>query len=137
MRVTKQEFIDRMTPAEMAGILSAAKVSVAIEAWLFRFNNLTPEADGTSIDLRDPRTIAGANNLESIGLLGPGRAAEILSAGALEFPQFGPFVIGSKVRVLAPFNVAFPGVWVVTGYGSESVVIEGGASFTPALLEAV
>jgi len=78
-RLTKQEFIDRFLPAEMLGLLGAAKQSPAVEAWLFRFNNLTPDPDGTSVDLDDPRTIAGLQALEAGGLIGEGRANAILS----------------------------------------------------------
>lgn len=79
MRLTKQEFIDRFTPVEMATLLSAAKVSVELEAWLFRFNSVTPDADGTSIDTNDPRTIAGVSALELSGIIASGRATEILA----------------------------------------------------------
>lgn len=64
MRLTKQQFIDRFTPVEMASILAAAKASVEVEAWLFRFQNLTPDPDGTSVDTADARTIAGLQALE-------------------------------------------------------------------------
>jgi len=78
-RITKQEFIDRFTQGEMDGILATAKTVVAVEAWLFRFNSVTPDADGTSIDLNDQRTIAGVHGLEAGGLIAAGRAAEILA----------------------------------------------------------
>ena len=77
-RISKQQFIDRFTPVEMSTILDAAKVNVAVEAWLFRFNSVTPDADGTSIDLDDARTIESTIGLEQAGLIGAGRAAEIL-----------------------------------------------------------
>lgn len=71
MRLTKQQFIDRFKPEEMAALLAAAKMSVAVEAWLFRFNSLTPDADGTSVDLTDPRTIGGLHAFEMGGLISP------------------------------------------------------------------
>lgn len=77
-RISKQQFIDRFTPLEMETILGASKISVSVEAWLFRFNSVTPEADGTSIDLDDARTIESTIGLEQAGLIGAGRAAEIL-----------------------------------------------------------
>lgn len=77
MRLTKQQFIDRFTSQEMQAIMAAGRASVGVEAWLFRFNNLTPDPDGTSVDLQDPRTLMGLQELEAGGLLGPGRAAEI------------------------------------------------------------
>ncbi len=39
----------------------------------------TPEDDGTSINLDDPRTQGGVQALELIGLIGEGRAEEILN----------------------------------------------------------
>jgi len=73
-RITKQQLIDRLAPEEMAGILMAAKTDVMAEAWLFRFNSVTPDPDGTSIDLDDPRTVAGLT-----AMFGAVRATEILA----------------------------------------------------------
>lgn len=78
-RVTKQQFIDRLGD-DFDRILEASKVSIGVEKWLFRFNALTPDPDGTSIDLDDPRTIEGVQTLELAGLIAPGRAEEILNA---------------------------------------------------------
>lgn len=78
-RVTKLDYMQRFTDAEMAGIYSAAKSSIAVEVWLAKFNATTPEPDGTSMDLDDPRTIGGLQALEAAGLIGVGRAAEILA----------------------------------------------------------
>jgi len=78
-RVTKLEYMNRFTDTELATIYSAAKVSVLVEVWLAKFNAATPEADGTSVDLDDPRTVSGLHALEDGGLIGTGRAAEILA----------------------------------------------------------
>ena len=78
-RVTKLDYMQRFTDTEMAGIYSAAKSSIAVEVWLAKFNATTPEPDGTSMNLDDPRTIGGLQALEAAGLIGVGRAAEILS----------------------------------------------------------
>lgn len=102
MRLTKQQFLDRFTPAEMQAVLGAARVSVAVEAWLFRFNSVTPDADGSSIDTEDRRTIAGLQSLEAASLLGPGRAAEILGDGALT--SAAGFELGQVVRTKPPFE---------------------------------
>jgi hypothetical protein len=106
MRLTKQQFIDRFTPAEFVGLLSAAKVSTEIEAWLFRFNSLTPDADGTGVDTTDPRTVAGLYALEQAQLIGPGRANVILSnqsaVGGIE--ESMGISRGSFVRLLPPFD---------------------------------
>ncbi len=77
-RLTKLEFIRLFTDVEFATILAASKQSVALEAWYERFRLATPEPDGTSIDLDDPRTVGGVLALQQAGLLAPGRAAEIL-----------------------------------------------------------
>lgn len=77
-RLTKLEYMNRFSDTELTGIYSAAKVSIDVEVWLAKFNAATPDADGTSVDLDDPRTIAGAQTLQAAGLIGPGRAAEIL-----------------------------------------------------------
>lgn len=136
-RVTKQEFLDRLSPSELVALLTAARQSVEVEAWLFKFNSVTPDADGTSIDLRDARTISGVNALAAAGLLAPHRPTEILSLPASEWPAVGGYAIGDYVRVLPPFDGAYPGVWVVEGFGPEAVVLEGGASFSPTYLERV
>ncbi len=78
-RLSKLEYMQRFTDAELEGIYSAAKVSTAVEVWLAKFNAASVDADGTSIDLDDPRTVAGVNALESVGLIGVGRAAEVLA----------------------------------------------------------
>ena len=78
-RLSKLEYMNRFTDTELAGIYAAAKTVVAVEVWLAKFNATTPEPDGTSIDLDDPRTIEGLQGMEVAGLLGAGRAAEILA----------------------------------------------------------
>lgn len=78
-RITKQDFLDRLGD-DFDTILAASKADLNVEKWLFRFNAVTPEADGTSIDLDDPRTVLGVQLLEQAGLIAPGRAAEILNA---------------------------------------------------------
>jgi hypothetical protein len=77
-RLSKLEFIDLLTDTEYVTILAAAKESVQIEAWIRKMELATPDNDGTSIDLDDPRTQGGVQALELIGLLGNGRAEEIL-----------------------------------------------------------
>jgi hypothetical protein len=72
------EFIDLLTDTEYATILGAARESVAIEAWIKKLELATPNDDGTSIDLDDPRTQGGVQALGLIGLLGDGRAEEIM-----------------------------------------------------------
>jgi hypothetical protein len=78
-RLSKLEFIDLLTDTEYVTILAAAKESVQIEAWIRKMELATPDQDGTSIDLDDPRTQGGVQALELIGLIGEGRAEEILN----------------------------------------------------------
>ena len=85
-RLTKQEFFDRLGQAAVAAILTMAKTSVDIEAWVKRLDLVTPEADGTSVDLEDPRTIAGVTAigaiLEQNGIVESGWAESVLGAPA-------------------------------------------------------
>lgn len=78
-RLTKLEYMNRFTDAELAGIYGAAKVSPAVEVWLKKFEMATPDNDGKAIDLDDPRTVGGLQALETATLLAAGRAAEILA----------------------------------------------------------
>lgn len=77
-RLTKLEYMNRFTDQELALIYSAAKVNVQIEVWLAKFNATSTDDKGTSIDLEDPRTIAGIQALEAAGIINTGRANEIL-----------------------------------------------------------
>lgn len=145
MRLTKQQFLDRLTPAEVAGMLAAAKVAVSVEAWLFRFNNLTPDPDGTSIDLQDPRTIAGLQSMEDGGLLAPGRAVEILSTQATApggIDEHDGIRRGDTVRVLPPFDLSYPEPLVVESItandaGDFVFLLAGAGGFAREYLEAV
>lgn len=78
-RLTKLAYMNRFTDIELGGIYAAAQVSPSVTVWLKKFEAATPEADGTAIDLDDPRTIAGLQALEQAGLIGQGRAEEILN----------------------------------------------------------
>jgi hypothetical protein len=71
--LTKLEYMNRFTDAELAGIYTAAKSVIQIEVWLDKFK-LAEE-----INLDDSATIAGVQALEAAGLLATGRAAEILA----------------------------------------------------------
>jgi hypothetical protein len=78
-RLSKLELMNRFTDTELANIYSAAKSSVMVGVWMEKLNAASPEADGTSVDLEDPRTVAGIQSLEAGGLIAAGRAAEILA----------------------------------------------------------
>lgn len=70
--VSKLQYMGRFTDSELAAIYTAAKAVVQVEIWLDKFK-LTSE-----VDLDDPRTIAGLQAMEAAGLIGAGRAQEIL-----------------------------------------------------------
>ena len=78
-RLTKLAFVALIGEDAFKAVLAAAKVNVDIEAFVKLIDWATPEADGTSIDLDDPRTISGLYALEAAGLIAPGRAQEILA----------------------------------------------------------
>lgn len=82
--LSKNELIDRIGDAAHVAILGLAKQSVQVEAWLFRFVNATPDSEGKSVDLNDPRTIAGIRGLEPIlmnlGVVTEGWADGVLNA---------------------------------------------------------
>lgn len=73
-RLTRLRFLSRFTDAEMQAIVAAAETSPALKAALLKWQT----AEG--IVLTDPATIAGVQALEMIGLIGAGRAAQILTA---------------------------------------------------------
>jgi hypothetical protein len=62
-RVTKLEFIELLGDAAYGAILAMAKQSLQVEAWVKKMELATPEPDGTSIWLDDPRTQAGVQAL--------------------------------------------------------------------------
>ena len=70
--LSKLEFFDRFTDTEQVAIYDAAKLVTQVQIWLDKFKL------ALDIDVTDPRTIAGIQALEAVGLLAAGRAAEIL-----------------------------------------------------------
>jgi len=88
-RVTELQFRDLFTTEEKveiefasldnpSGTLEERLRAAELRVFLADVASATQEADGTSIDLDDPRTVAGVNKLETYGLIATGRAAEIL-----------------------------------------------------------
>ena len=75
-RLTKLAFIGRIGD-EFAGILTAAKSNVQVELFVRMLDWATPDPDGTSVDLDDPRVVDALQTLEAAGLIGAGRAQEI------------------------------------------------------------
>ncbi len=82
-RLTKLQFIDRLGDAAYVAILTMAKTSVLVEAFIRRFEMTTPEADYTSIDLDDPRTVVGVTQigaaLEAASVVDAGWAEGVLN----------------------------------------------------------
>lgn len=78
-RLTKLAYMNRFHDDELAAIYTAAKSVVQVEVMLAKLNAATPDADGTAVDLDDPRTIGGVQALEAVGLIAAGRANEILA----------------------------------------------------------
>lgn len=72
-RLTHTQFVGLFTDAELQGILAAAQASPAMGAWWKKFEL----ANG--VDLNDRGAQGGLQALEFSGLIGEGRAAEILS----------------------------------------------------------
>ncbi|MFN3752383.1 MAG: hypothetical protein ACK4SR_13575 [Thiobacillus sp.] len=70
--VGKLAFMERFGDEELAAIYAAAKTDVRVEVWMDKLK-LAGE-----IDLDDPRVMAGLQALEGLGLIGAGRAAEIV-----------------------------------------------------------
>lgn len=71
-QISKIDYMERFTDGELEGIFAAAKISPAVEVWLEKFKL------AEFINLADPRTLAGLQALEACGLIGAGRAMEIL-----------------------------------------------------------
>ncbi len=76
-QLTKLEFV-ALLGADFTAILSAAKQSVDVEAFVIMVTLATPDANGYAIELDDPRMVA-LHQLEQAGVLGAGRAQEILN----------------------------------------------------------
>lgn len=81
-RVTKLEFVARIGEAVYIAILGLAAESTDMAAWVKLLDWATPEPDGTSVDLDDPRTIAGLQALEPT-LIALGKVTEGWAAGVV------------------------------------------------------
>lgn len=72
--LTRLAFINRFTPAETKGIISAAKTNADLELYLWKMQQ------AQEVSLLDQETIVGVQTLEYAGLLASGRSAKILRA---------------------------------------------------------
>jgi hypothetical protein len=71
------DFTRRFTSAERQAIRAAAKTNTAVEDFVELLN--IAAASGRRITITDPDVVAGVQAYEAAGLIGQGRAAEILS----------------------------------------------------------
>lgn len=71
-RISKLKFRNRFTGAEKLALYTAAEASVQLRVYL---DDL---AAAEFVDLDYPATVAGVQALEQAGIIGAGRAAEIL-----------------------------------------------------------
>ena len=82
-RLTKLQFIDRLGDAAYMAILAMSHENLLVEAFIKRFEMTTPDPDGTSIDLDDPRTVAGVTAIGAAlveqGVVTNGWAEEVLN----------------------------------------------------------
>lgn len=75
-RLSKLGFVGRLG-SDFATILTVAKNNVEVELFVRMLDWATPDPDGTSVDLDDPRVVYALNNLEAAGVIAAGRSAEI------------------------------------------------------------
>jgi hypothetical protein len=93
MIITKLEYLRRFTAQERVTIRAAAKENPVLEDYL-ALMELAEE-----IETGDPDTIGAVNMLEQVGLIGAGRAAEILAEPtAPSAPDYQPFVATHTVQ---------------------------------------
>lgn len=124
------EFRNLFTLDEKRAIYTAAAQYVDIQIWLDDLSVVS-----TQVDTEDPRCVAGVQGLEAIGLIGAGRAAEILGIPPDAEPV-GGYTLGQLVRVLAPFSTHYPDTYPITGFGSNCVEILDGPQFDLSYVEA-
>jgi len=128
--MSRTDFRALFTQAETVAIYTAAQTSPAMRAWL---DDLIC-AD--MVETSNPATIAGVQAVEAAGLIAPGRANQILGIANGGAP-IGGFAVGQLVRVLPPFDAAFPDAYPIEGFSPASVQIAGGVDFDPVYLAAV
>ncbi|MBV5335808.1 hypothetical protein JZU48_02030 [bacterium] len=75
-QLNKIDFLRLFTNEELGGLLQAAKVSAAVAVYQYKLDQ------AEVVRLSDPDIQAGIPALEASGLLGPGRAAQILAGEA-------------------------------------------------------
>lgn len=86
LRITKLAMLNRFSDAEAIAI-DLASIGATVQAAMLR-RAKERVSMATFIDLSRPDTIAGVEGLEAAGLIGPGRAAEILHAPVQDHERF-------------------------------------------------
>lgn len=127
------EFRGRFTQDEKRALYAAAESVIDIRIWLDDLMAVT-EADG--VDTADERTVAGVQGLEAAGLIGEGRALEILGTEGPAAPPVGGFVLGQLIRILPPFDITFPDTYPIAGFGPNCIELESGTQFDIIFVEA-
>lgn len=79
-RLTKLQFIGRLGD-NFDTLFAASKTVLEVEKFMKMLDWATPDADGTSVDLDDPRVADALTAFEQAGLIAAGRAQEILNGG--------------------------------------------------------
>lgn len=130
MKFTQLEFRDRFTMGEKRSIYSAAEALVDIRIFL---DDLAAVDPAVGVDTTDPRTVGGVQLLEAAGLIGLGRAVEILGEESVAPPldpakntPVGGYALGQILCVTAPFNTANPDAYPIIGFGDGTVVLSIG-----------
>jgi hypothetical protein len=77
VRIDVIDFLNRFTAQERVAIREAAKVNAQLDDYLQLLN----AAPGGKVNLTSDTVSAGVQSLEAAGLIGTGRAAEILTLG--------------------------------------------------------
>ena len=105
MILTKLEYLRRFTGTERVTIRQAAKTEPVLEDYLAMLEL------AEAIDTEDADTMAAVQMLEMVGLIAPGRAAEILAEQVPETPapSPAPFVQTHTVQDLGPAMVEADG----------------------------
>lgn len=111
MKLTRLEFRDRFTTNEKRAIYAATATSVDLKIYLDEL------ALAEFVDTENASTAAGVQMLETYGLIGAGRAAEIL--GQVQ-------TTNQQVVLLGKWGEIFPGVHDVLGTGNGTVILAVG-----------
>jgi len=70
--LSRLAFMRRFSDKELEDLYSLETTQIKIKVWLEKYKA------ATDIDLTDPDIVSGVNGLEAMGIIGAGRAAEVL-----------------------------------------------------------